>query len=170
MLRTFARKNPMASAGSEPTIWGSRGQHATHLTTEAAAWTLVKTWLQRAAGSDNNSLYKVYGVYCEQVMKLQGRQELKQSVIHPGGGSVVLSAWRLVMNCLCSLLEAVVVNTEIVENLGFNYCPELYCWTLCRAWRCFNMTSGHKVHFDTGTVWVTLVIITCRSIGMLSTV
>jgi hypothetical protein len=32
----FARKNPTASAGFEPAILGTRGQHANHQTTKAA--------------------------------------------------------------------------------------------------------------------------------------
>jgi hypothetical protein len=33
----FALKNPTASAGFEPAIFGTRGQHANHQTTEAAS-------------------------------------------------------------------------------------------------------------------------------------
>jgi hypothetical protein len=36
MLRIFRPKNPTATAGSEPAILGTRGQHANHETTEAA--------------------------------------------------------------------------------------------------------------------------------------
>jgi hypothetical protein len=39
----YARKNPTASAGFEPAILGTRGQHANHQTTKAAEhgiWTL----------------------------------------------------------------------------------------------------------------------------------
>jgi hypothetical protein len=35
-------------------------------------------------------------------MKLQGGRELRRSVINPGAGSVVLTAGRLVMNCVFS--------------------------------------------------------------------
>jgi hypothetical protein len=37
----FRLKNPMASAGFEPVILGTRGQHANHQTTEAALIVLV---------------------------------------------------------------------------------------------------------------------------------
>jgi hypothetical protein len=60
----------------------------------------------------------VYGVYCEQVTKLQVGRELRQSVIHPGRGSVCPRCWTSGYKLLCSLLDAIVVKTEIVENLG----------------------------------------------------
>ena len=59
---------------------------------------LVKIWPRRTAGSDNNSFYEVCRVYCELVTKLEGGRELRLSVIGPGGGSVVLTARRLVKN------------------------------------------------------------------------
>jgi hypothetical protein len=40
-----------------------------------------------------------------------------QSVI-PGGGSVVLTAGRLVMELFCTLLEMTIVNTGGLENLA----------------------------------------------------
>jgi hypothetical protein len=86
---------------------------------EGEARTLVKIWLCRTAGSDNNSLYNVYGVYCEQVTKLQGGRELRLWVIRPSGGLVVLTLWRLVEKwSTYSLLETIVADTECVENLG----------------------------------------------------
>jgi len=51
-------------------------------------------------------------------MKLQGGQELRQSVIYPSGGLVVLTARRMVKNyCFC-VLGATVVDMECVEKLG----------------------------------------------------
>jgi hypothetical protein len=60
--------------------------------------TLVKIWLW-TPGSDNNSSYQVYGVYCEQVTKLQGGRELRLSVMCPRGDLVVLTVRRLVEKC-----------------------------------------------------------------------
>ena len=51
-------------------------------------------------------------------MKLQGGREIRQSVIYPRGGSVVLTARRLVKNCCSSVLGANVVDMECVEKLG----------------------------------------------------
>jgi hypothetical protein len=66
-------------------------------------------------------------------MKLQRGRELKQSVIYPGGGSVVLTAGCLVMNCLCYRLEMVVMNTEIGENLGLITVQSSHIPELCAA-------------------------------------
>jgi hypothetical protein len=41
VLRIIPEKNPTASAGSEPAILGSRGQHANPETTEAAKIVVV---------------------------------------------------------------------------------------------------------------------------------
>ena len=131
--------------------------------------TLVKTWLWRTAGSDSKSLYKVYGVYWELVMKLQGGREPRRSVIYSRGGSVVLAARRLVKNWRFSVWREC-RGHGVCGKVGANYRPEFsYSWTSCRAWSSFSMTSSHEVHFDTGTVRVTLVSITCRWIGMWAT-
>jgi hypothetical protein len=65
----------------------------------------------------------MFGVYCEQVTKLQGRRELRQSAIDPGGDLVVLSARRLVRKS-GSVLGVIVVSMGCVENSGVNYRPE----------------------------------------------
>ena len=51
-------------------------------------------------------------------MKLQGGRELRQSVIYPSGGSVVLTARRLVKNWRFSVLDTNVMDMEWVEKLG----------------------------------------------------
>ena len=51
-------------------------------------------------------------------MKLQGGRELRQSVIYPSGGSVVLAARRLVKNCRFCVLGAALVDMECVKKLG----------------------------------------------------
>jgi hypothetical protein len=110
----------------------------------------------------------VYGVYCEQVTKLHGGRELRLSWSAPSGGFVILTVWRPVETCRT---RSDCRGHRMCGKFGTNYRPDFSCsWTLCRAWLCFSTTSSHKVHFDTGTLRITLVSITCRWLCMLSTI
>jgi hypothetical protein len=121
--------------------------------------TLVKTRRSQTVDADSDSLYEVCRVYCERIITVTKRDEnsVRQSVIYPGRDVTILTDRRLAKNCRNSRWRMIVVNSECVENLGL-ITVQSYSWTLCRAWLCFSVTSSHKVHFDTGTVRVTLVL------------
>jgi hypothetical protein len=96
-----------------------------------------------------------------------GGWELRLSVIYRGEGFVVLTVEHLTWTDLCS------VRSDLREHrkcgkFGVNYSPEFsYSRTFYRGWPCLSVTSSCKLNFDTDTVRVTLVIITCSWRGML---